>query len=121
VLGNTFDAHRLAHMARSAGLEDAAVERLFKAYFTDGLALADHETLVRLGGEIGLDPDAVRAMLAGDDFAADVQAEADEALGLGIQGVPCFVIDRRYAVSGAQPPELILQALERAAAEPVSA
>ncbi len=114
VLGNTFDAHRVVHMARSAGLEDAAVERIFRAYFTDSLAVADHETLARLGSEIGLDADAVRSMLAGDDFTADVEAEADAALGLGIQGVPCFVIDRRYAVSGAQPPETILQALERA-------
>ena len=114
VLGNTFDAHRVVHMARAAGLEDAAVERIFRAYFTDSLAVADHDVLASLGEEIGLDGDAVRSMLAGDAFVTDVEAEVDEALGLGIQGVPCFVIDRTYAVSGAQPPELILQALERA-------
>ena len=121
VLGNTFDAHRLVHMARDAGLEDAAVERVFKAYFTDSLAVADHEVLAQLGADVGLAADAVRAMLAGDRYAAEVQAEADEALALGIQGVPCFVIDRRYAVSGAQPPELILQALERARDDSTSA
>lgn len=113
VLGNTFDAHRLAHMARDAGHEDAAVERLFKAYFTDGLAIADHGVLARLGAEAGLDEDHVRAALAGDAYAAEVQAEADEALALGINAVPCFVIDRRYAIPGAQPPEVILQVLER--------
>ena len=121
VLGNTFDAHRLVHMARAAGLEEAAVERVFKAYFTDSLAIADYDVLARLGGEIGLDPDAVRTMLAGDQFVAAVQAEADEAIGLGIQGVPCFVIDRRYAISGAQPPEAILEVLERVRAESLAA
>jgi predicted DsbA family dithiol-disulfide isomerase len=114
VLGNTFDAHRLAHMARAAGVEDAAVERVFRAYFTDSLAVSDPDVLARLGADVGLDADAVRAMLASDEYVDAVQAEADEALTLGIQGVPCFVIDRRFAVSGAQPPELILEALERA-------
>jgi predicted DsbA family dithiol-disulfide isomerase len=121
VLGNTFDAHRLVHMARAAGLEDAAVERVFRAYFTDSLAVADHEVLAGLGAEIGLDADAVRAMLAGDEHVEEVEAEVAEALALGIQGVPCFVIDRRFAVSGAQPPELILQALERAREAPAAA
>ena len=114
VLGNTFDAHRLVHMARAAGIEEAAVERVFHAYFTDSLAVSDHEVLAALGAEVGLDADAVRAMLASDEYVDTVQAEADEALDLGIQGVPCFVIDRHYGVSGAQPPELILDALERA-------
>jgi predicted DsbA family dithiol-disulfide isomerase len=112
--GNTLDAHRVVHLAREAGLEDAAEERLFAAYFTESEPIADRETLARLGGSIGLDPEAVRAMLAGEAFVQAVLAEMRDGMQLGINAVPCFVFDRRFGVSGAQPPELLLQALERA-------
>lgn len=116
VLGNTFDAHRVTHLAARHGLQDEAEERLFRAYFTESEHLADPETLVRLASEIGLDPDEVRTTLAGDEFADAVRADIQAAHEMGISGVPTFVVDRRYAITGAQPPELILRALEQIAA-----
>src|SRR4051794_26489846 len=113
VLGNTFDAHRLAHLAARHGLQDEAEERLFAAYFTQSEHIADPDTLVRIGEEIGLEADDVRAMQASDEFADAVRAEAREAVELGINGVPAFVIDRRYMISGAQPADHILSALEQ--------
>src|SRR4051794_511010 len=84
VLGNTFDAHRLTHLAARHGLQDAAEERLFAAYFTQREHIADHQTLVRLGSEIGLDPEEVRAMLAGDEYGDVVRSDMREARELGI-------------------------------------
>jgi predicted DsbA family dithiol-disulfide isomerase len=112
--GNTLDAHRVVQLARAHGLEEAAVERLFAAYFTESEPIADRETLVRLGASVGLDADEVRTMLAGDDFVEAALGEMREGLALGIHAVPCFVFDRRFGVSGAQPPEVLLGALERA-------
>jgi predicted DsbA family dithiol-disulfide isomerase len=120
LLGNTFDAHRILHAAAAAGLQAPAKERLLRAYFTEGRALSDPDTLVELAGEAGLDTDAARAALAGGSHADEVRAEEREAAQLGITGVPFFVLGRRYAVSGAQPAELLLQALERAFAETVT-
>jgi predicted DsbA family dithiol-disulfide isomerase len=117
VMGNTFDAHRLIHAAARHGLQDEAEERLFRAYFSEGRHLADHETLVELATDIGLDAAEVRAMLASDDHADAVRAEIAEAHALGINGVPAFVVDRRYAITGAQPPESILSALEQIRAD----
>jgi predicted DsbA family dithiol-disulfide isomerase len=111
---NTRDAHRLIHLARAHGLEDAAEERLFRAYFVEGERLSDHETLARLGEEVGLDRAEVERVLAGDDLGDAVDAEIGEAQGLGLSGVPAFVLDRRLLVSGAQPPEAILGALAQA-------
>jgi predicted DsbA family dithiol-disulfide isomerase len=112
--GNTFDAHRLIHLGRAHGIADAVKERLLRAYFTEGELLSDHETLVRLGAEAGLDADEARDALASDRFAAAVREELVEAHDLGLQGVPAFVFDRRSQVTGAQPADLFLQALERA-------
>ena len=112
--GNTFDAHRLLHLAAERGVQDAVKERLVRATFTEGEPISDHQTLVRLVVEAGLDADQAAAVLAGDAFAPDVRADEREARDLGINGVPCFVIDRRYAVSGAQPAELLQRALEQA-------
>ncbi len=112
--GNTFDAHRLLHLAAARGVQDAVKERLVHATFTEGEPISDHETLVRLVAEAGLDAGQAAAVLAGDDYAKDVRADEREARELRITGVPCFVIDRRYAVSGAQPAELLQRALERA-------
>jgi predicted DsbA family dithiol-disulfide isomerase len=111
--GNTFDTHRLAHFAAGRGLGDAAQERLMRAYLTDGEALGLRETLVRLAGEIGLDPAEARAALASDAFAREVRADEAEARARGITGVPHFVIGR-HAIGGAQPPELLLPALDAA-------
>ena len=113
-VGNTFDAHRLIHLAATHGKRDAMVERLFRAYFTDGEALGDTETLVRLAAEVGLDAGAARATLQGAEFTDAVRGEEARARQFGITGVPFFAIDERYGVSGAQPPEALLGALQQA-------
>ncbi len=81
------------------------------AYFLEGRAIGDRDTLVELAGEVGIDPERARAALDFDEFAGDVRADEREAAELGITGVPFFVINRRYGVSGAQPPEVMLKAL----------
>jgi predicted DsbA family dithiol-disulfide isomerase len=115
--GNTFDAHRLLHHAAARGLGGAAKERLLRAYFTEGRAIGARDELVALAVELGLDEDEVRAALEGDAHADAVRADQREARELGVQGVPFFVIDRRYAVSGAQPEAVFAEALARAWAE----
>lgn len=117
VVANSFDAHRFSHLAAQHGLGDAAEESLFKAYFTNGQNIADHNVLEQLGAGIGLDADEVKATLAGNAFADAVQADVTEAAQLGARGVPFFVIDRKYAVSGAQPAATFLHALQHAFAE----
>jgi len=114
---NTFDAHRVAHLGRVAGLGDAIQERLLRGQLVEGEVLDDPDTLVRLGEEVGLAGDEIRDVLATDRYAAEVIADIREAGVLGITGVPFFVIDRRYGISGAQPAELLLQALTMARAE----
>ncbi len=114
---NTFDAHRVIHLAASHGLQHEAEERFFKAYFVEGKSLGDAETLVALAAEIGLDADETRTMLESDDFASDVRADVKRAAMLGIQGVPFFVVDEKYGVSGAQPTELFGEVLGQVWAE----
>jgi predicted DsbA family dithiol-disulfide isomerase len=114
VVANTFDAHRLIQMSKAEGTADEAEERLFRAYFGEGKNVADRGVLADLGVEVGLERDAVAAALAGDDYADAVRADVTEARELGIDGVPFFVIDRRYGVSGAQDPEVFVKALEQA-------
>jgi len=114
IMTNTFDAHRLTHFAAAHGKADAMSERLFKAYFTDSKHLGDPETLASLAAEVGLDREEAAKMLAGDTFKQEVRADEQEGAGLGVRGVPFFVIDRKYAVSGAQPTEVFLQAMEKA-------
>jgi predicted DsbA family dithiol-disulfide isomerase len=114
---NTVDAHRLLHLAADHGLQDALKERLLRAYFTEGRAIGDADVLVELATEVGLPAERVREVLASGEYAADVRADQDEAAALGATGVPFFVIERRYAVSGAQPVELFEQALTQAWAE----
>jgi predicted DsbA family dithiol-disulfide isomerase len=111
---NTLDAHRLLHLAADLGVGAAAEERLLRAHFTEGADLSDHETLARLAGEVGLDPDRARAVLAGTEYDAEVRADLNEARRPGISGVPFFVFDRRYGISGAQPAETFGQALRTA-------
>jgi predicted DsbA family dithiol-disulfide isomerase len=119
---NTLDAHRLLHLAADLGIGDAAKERLLRAHFTEGADLSDHDTLTRLLTEAGADEPRVRAVLASDEYADAVRADFEEARMLGAGGVPFFVIDRRYGVSGAQPAETFLHALRTAyAAEDAAA
>ena len=112
--GNTFAAHRVLHAARAAGLGSEAKERLLRGYFSEGRAISDPDTVVELAAEVGVEG---RAALADERVASEVRADEREAAELGITGVPFFVLGRRYAVSGAQPPELLLQALEQAWAD----
>lgn len=110
---NTFDAHRLAHYAAAHGKQAEMLARLFKAYFTDGLNTADGETLVRLAGEVGLDEDAARQVLASGKYTADVQADIQQAAFYGIHGVPFFIFENKYAISGAQGTDAFRRALEQ--------
>lgn len=112
--GNTFDAHRLLHLAHAHDIQDAVKERFLRAYFCEGEAIGDHETLVRLCTEAGLKADLAREVLAGDSYADDVREEEAMARELGINGVPFFVVAEHYGVSGAQTPEVLLQVLEQA-------
>ena len=111
---NTRSAHRLIHWARSQGRQHAMVERLFRAYFTNGLNVGDHDVLADLAAEIGLDRAATREALDRGAFDADFEADVRQTRQLGITGVPFFVFDGQYAVSGAQPVEAFLQALDTA-------
>ena len=114
---NTLDAHRVLHLAADLGLGDAAKERLLRAHFTEGADLSDPDTLVALLSEIGVDPDRVRSVLAGDEYAKAVRDDIQQARILGATGVPFFVIDRKYGISGAQPAEAFLHALRTAYAD----
>jgi predicted DsbA family dithiol-disulfide isomerase len=111
--GNTFDGHRLVHLAETRGLQDEMKERLLRAYFTEGELMSDHDTLVRLAAEVGLDEQEVRELLAGDRYADVVRADERTAGELGISAVPTFVIDRQLGASGAQPPEALLDLLRQ--------
>ena len=115
--GNTFDAHRLTHLAAEHGLQDAMVERLLSATFAEGQAIGERDALVRLAADVGLEPGEVAAALASGAYASAVRADEDEAAALGIRAVPFFVVDRTYGVSGAQSPEVLLGVLERAWAD----
>jgi predicted DsbA family dithiol-disulfide isomerase len=114
--GNTFDAHRLLHLAGERGVQDALKERFLKAHFTDGEVIADPAVLTRHAVAAGLDADEVASVLASDTYTDAVRADQAEARESGVSGVPFFAVGR-YGISGAQPAEVILQALERAWAE----
>jgi predicted DsbA family dithiol-disulfide isomerase len=115
--GNTFDAHRLIHLAGKRGFQDAMKERLFRAYFTEGASVGDRETLVRLAVELGIDADEAQAALQSDAHAEEVRAEEREARDIGVRGVPFFVLGGKYAISGAQPTEVFTRALAQAWSE----
>jgi len=112
---NSFNAHRYLHFAKQHGKQNQAKEQLFKAYFTDGKNVDDAPTLMALAGELGLDANALAAAMGNGDFTNEVIADIQEAQALGIQGVPFFVFDRKYAVSGAQDPAAFLETLETVA------
>ncbi len=112
--GNTFDAHRVLHLAHERGVQDAVKERLLRAYFSEGEAVSDRETLARLGGEAGLDAEEVKRVLADGTYADEVRSDERTARELGISGVPFFVVGGKYGISGAQPAEAILAVLDKA-------
>ncbi|WP_374949397.1 DsbA family protein [Mucilaginibacter sp.] len=117
VVANSFKAHQFTHLAKKHGLGDAAEEQLFKAYFTDGRNVDDTETLAELGTEIGLDAAELKELLAINAFADDVKHDIAEASYLGIRGVPFFVMNGKYAVSGAQAVPVFTETLEKAYSE----
>ncbi|HET6440561.1 MAG TPA: DsbA family oxidoreductase [Anaeromyxobacter sp.] len=117
VVGSTFDAHRLLALARSRGLSDAVLERLYRAHFTENRSIFEVASLTALSAEAGLDGEEARRTLEGDAFADEVRADEREARELGVTGVPFFALAGRYAISGAQPAELFSRALEQAWAE----
>jgi len=117
VTGNTVDAHRVSLLARDTGRQDAVVERLFRAYFTEQRSIFDPDALVALGVDAGLDAEAIRTMLESRHLVDVVQGEHEQAAALGARGVPFFVLGGRYSVSGAQQVEVFRDALERAWAD----
>ena len=112
--GNTFDAHRLLHLALAHGVQDELKERLDRGTFSEGLAVSDHAELTALAVEVGLPLAELEDVLATDRFADDVRRDQAQGRAYGITGVPFFVIDSAIGISGAQPAELIGQALQQA-------
>lgn len=113
--GNTFDAHRLVQLGLDRGIQAAVKERMMKAYFSDGDAIGERETLIRLAAEAGLDRAEAADVLATEKYTREVRADEAMAQSNGISGVPFFVFERRLAVSGAQPVDVLVQAMEQAA------
>lgn len=114
VVANSFNAHQLLHLAAAHDKSDVVKEALLSAHFEHGADIGNRETLVRLGTEAGLDAVEINEALDTDKYADEVRGDFDEARALGVTGVPFFVIDRKYGISGAQPAELFTQALEEA-------
>ena len=114
---NTTDCHRLIHWAEAEGNAAEMKQRLMELYFRDGGDLTDTEVLVQAAADCGLDADEVRARLATDEDVALVSGQAQEASDKGISGVPTYVFAQKYAVSGAQPPELLARAIRQVSAE----
>lgn len=114
LVANTFDAHRLHHFAKTKGLGAAVMERLLLAQHTNGSDVSSHDVLRKIGVDAGLEAAAVDALLQGTDFAEPVRADIAEGQAIGVQGVPFFVFNRKFALSGAQPIELFKQALAKA-------
>ncbi|WP_421385521.1 DsbA family oxidoreductase [Bacillus salacetis] len=117
ILTNTFDAHRLVMFAKTKGLMKEMTERILKAFFTESKHIGDHETLTELAVETGLDREAVQQMLASDEMADAVRADEQAAQQIGVSGVPFYLINQKYALTGAQPTEVFVQALKKVIAE----
>jgi predicted DsbA family dithiol-disulfide isomerase len=113
VVANSFNAHRFSHFAKNNNKQNEAEEKLFYSYFTEGKNIDDYSTLLQLGVEIGLDSSDLKAALENGMYAEDVKADIREAQQIGVRGVPFFVFDRKYAVSGAQSVQTFLQTLEK--------
>ncbi|RAI00611.1 disulfide bond formation protein DsbA [Acuticoccus sediminis] len=114
---NTLNAHRLIRWAGIEGKQDALVERLFNLYFIEGANLADPAVLVTAAADAGLDSSMVGRLLATDADLAETEAEIVHAQAIGVQGVPCFILENKYAVSGAQPADVLASAIRQVAAE----
>lgn len=117
VMVNSQKAHQLIQFAKTKNLGNEIEERLFKAYFTEGKNLSDVETLTELGKEIGLDPEELQVAFSDERYLNQMKQDIQEAQNIGVRGVPFFVFDRKYGVSGAQAPEAFLETLEKSFAE----
>ena len=113
ILANSYNAHRLIHLAKKHKLGNEAEEKIFKAYFTEGKDIANIATLTALGIELGLKEDELKEVLSSDKFGDEVRADIEEAQNIGVKGVPFFVFNRAYAVSGAQPVEIFTETLTK--------
>lgn len=113
VIVNSLKAHRLIQFAKTRNLGDEAEERLFHAFFTEGKSIADIDTLTQLGVEIGLDATELQAAFTDELYAYQVNQDIQEARQIGVNGVPFFVFNRKYAISGAQPPQAFLETLRK--------
>ncbi len=114
---NTRDAHRLIRWADGIGKASEMKQRLMDLYFTEGADLSNRAVLVQAAADVGLDPENVRAALDSDQDIAEIDREVEAAKEAGIQGVPCFILDGKYAISGAQAPEALAQAIEQVSAQ----
>ncbi|WP_374702726.1 DsbA family oxidoreductase [Bacillus sp. V5-8f] len=117
ILTNTFDAHRLTMFAKKHGLMKEMTDRILRAYFTESKHIGDHETLTELAAEVGLNREAVAKMLSSDEMADEVHADEQTAQQYGVSGVPFYLINKKYALTGAQPTEVFVQALQKILAE----
>ena len=117
IVANTLNAHRIIQKAKEKNWGDEAEERFFRAFFVDGENLNEKDTLVEIAREIGLTETEANDALTNDKYAYEVNSDIQEAAQIGVSGVPFFVFDRKYGVSGAQPTEVFLQTLEKSFAE----
>ncbi len=114
VIANSFDAHRISQLAKKYGKGDAMEEQLFRGYFTEGKDISNHDVLLAMATSLGIPEQEVSDVLKSDKYADAVEADIVRASQIGVRGVPFFVLDNKYAVSGAQPSETFLQALTQA-------
>lgn len=114
ILTNHFDGHRLLHLAKERGVQSAMQEKLFAAYFSEGKDVSNHHELIQLGAEAGLKPAEIKEVLESDMYTAEVREDEANANELGISGVPAFVLAEKYLISGAQPVETFVEALNAA-------
>ncbi|PTS93620.1 disulfide bond formation protein DsbA [Pedobacter sp. HMWF019] len=117
IVANSFNAHRFTHFAKQYNKQNEAEESLFRSYFTDGKNIDNYPTLIQLGSEIGLDPIALKTALENGRYADEVRTDIYEAQQVGVRGVPFFVFNRKYAVSGAQETPVFLETLQKSYAE----
>ncbi len=117
---NSFDAHRLAQYAKTEGKMNKLSERILKAYFVDSLNISDHKVLAALAGEVGINSHKALSILESEQYGEEVRKDEETASKLRISGVPYFVINNKYTVSGAQSSEIFLETLEKAREEEYS-
>ena len=117
IVANSFDAHRMIQFAKTKGLGDQLEEALFKAYFTDGKNIGDINDLLEIGVSIGIEKSTLIAVLESEQFTNEVNNDISDAQEIGVRGVPFFVFDRKYAISGAQPISVFIETIEKVLSE----